>query len=365
MIDLTTLPAMDVAGRADLVRQRFDAIDVDALAITNLTNVRWLTGFTGSNAAALVTADSLMLFTDGRYADQAPAQLDAAGVAAELQIGTDVVAGVEAAVAAGARLGLEADHATWQTQRRLASDERTLVPVVGELVELRSRKDAGEIARIRAAAAVADATLAEVAPTMADGPTEREIALALDSGMRRRGATAAAYETIVASGPNGALPHARPTDRAIGRGDLIVIDVGALVDGYRSDMTRTFVIGEPTPAQERQLEVVRESQAAGAAAVAAGVPASAVDAACREVIADAGWEDRFTHGTGHGVGLDIHEQPRLNRVSRDTLQAGQLVTVEPGVYLAGEGGVRWEDLLLVTDDGADCLSGAPKEPVIA
>lgn len=365
MIDFTALPAMEVGSRSDLVRSRFDTMQVDALAVTNLTNVRWLTGFTGSNAAALVTADSLVLFTDGRYADQAPAQLEAAGVTADLRIGTDVVAAIDRAAPSGLRLGLEADHATWQIQQRLAVDDRVLVPVVGELVELRSRKDPGEVARIRAAAAVADATLAEVAPTMVDRPTEREIALALDTGMRRRGATDAAYETIVASGPNGALPHARPTDRVIERGDLIVIDVGALVDGYRSDMTRTFVIGEPTTEQERQLDVVRESQAAGAAAVAAGVAASAVDAACRAVIADAGWEDRFTHGTGHGVGLDIHEQPRLNRISSDTLQAGQLVTVEPGVYLTGEGGVRWEDLLLVTDDGADCLSGAPKEPVLA
>lgn len=365
MIDLAALPAMDVASRADLVRSRFDAMEVDALAVTNLTNVRWLTGFTGSNAAVLVTSDALVLFTDGRYADQAPAQLADAAVAAEIEIGTDVVAAIGRAAVDGARLGLEADHATWQTQQRLVADGRTLVPVVGELVELRSCKDAGEVARIRAAAAIADATLAEVAPTMADGPTERDLALALDSGMRARGATGAAYETIVASGPNGALPHARPTDRVISVGDLIVIDVGALVDGYRSDMTRTFVIGEPTPDQHRQLEVVRESQAAGSAAVAAGVAAQDVDGACRAVIADAGWEDRFTHGTGHGVGLDIHEQPRLNRVSNDTLQSGQLVTVEPGVYLPGEGGVRWEDLLLVTDDGADCLSGAPKDPVIA
>ncbi|MEM7287809.1 MAG: aminopeptidase P family protein [Actinomycetota bacterium] len=365
MIDLAALPGMDVAARADLVRSRFDAMEVDALAVTNLTNVRWLTGFTGSNGAVLVTSDSLSLFTDGRYADQAPTQLAAAGVSAELEIGTDVVAAIDRAAGEGVRLGLEADHATWQVQQRLDTAGRSLVPVVGELVELRSRKDVGEIARIRAAAAIADETLAEVAPTMADRPTEREIALALDGGMRRRGATGAAYETIVASGPNGALPHARPTDRVIEAGDLIVIDVGALVDGYRSDMTRTFVIGQPTTEQDRQLEVVRESQAAGAATVAAGVAATEVDAACRAVIAEAGWEDRFTHGTGHGVGLDIHEQPRLNRISRDTLQAGQLVTVEPGVYLPGRGGVRWEDLLLVTDSGADCLSGAPKEPVIA
>lgn len=365
MIDLAALPPMDVAARADRVRARFDSLQVDALVITNLTNVRWLTGFTGSNAAVLLTGDGLALFTDGRYEDQAPAQLAEAGVVADLQIGTDVVAAADEAVAGGVRLGLEADHATWQIQQRLVSEDRTLVAVVGELVELRSRKDAGEVARVRAAAAVADAALAEVAPSMADRPTEREVALALDMGMRRRGATAAAYETIVASGPNGALPHARPTDRVIERGDLVVIDVGALVDGYRSDMTRTFVIGEPTAHQERQLEVVRASQAAGAAAVAAGVAASAVDTACREVIAAAGWEDRFTHGTGHGVGLDIHEQPRLNRISTDTLETGQLVTVEPGVYLPGDGGVRWEDLLLVTDDGADCLSGAPKDPVIA
>lgn len=360
MLDLAP---MQVAERARRTRDRFADLQIDALAVTNLMNVRWLSGFTGSNAAVLLTDDAMTLFTDGRYADQAPAQLEAAGVEAEVVIGTDVIAGLDR-TADAARLGLEADHITWAQQQRLAGDDRTLVAVSGELVELRSVKDAGELSRIRAAAAITDATLAEVAATLADRPTERDVSLALDTGMRARGATGPAYETIVASGPNGALPHARPTDRTIEPGDLVVIDVGALVDGYRSDMTRTYIVGDPTDDQLRQLEVVRESQAAGAAAVAAGVAARDVDAACRAVIADAGWEDRFTHGTGHGVGLDIHEQPRVNKITKDILVAGQLVTVEPGVYLPGEGGVRWEDLLHVTADGAECLSGTPKDPIV-
>ena len=360
---MSDLAPMNVAVRAGRVRDRFDELGVDALAVTNLTNVRWLTGFTGSNAAVLLSGDSLTLFTDGRYGDQAPVQLEEAGVDGGVIIGTDVVAGLDRAADAN-RLGLEADNITWAQQQRLAKDDRELVAVSGELVELRSVKDEGELSRIRAAAAITDATLAEVAPTLAARPTERDVALALDTGMRSRGATGPAYETIVASGPNGALPHARPTDRTIEPGDLVVIDVGALVDGYRSDMTRTYIVGEPTAEQLRQLEVVRESQAAGAAVVAAGVAARDVDTACRAVIADAGWEDRFTHGTGHGVGLDIHEQPRLNKITKDVLAAGQLVTVEPGVYLPGEGGVRWEDLLHVTGDGAESLSGTPKDPVI-
>lgn len=360
----TGLVAMAVAPRVDRVRACLADRGLDAIVVSDLSSIRWLTGFTGSNALVVVTAETMTLFTDGRYADQAPAQMDAAGVTADLVIGTDTVAGAVKRCSGLRRLGLEADTVTWAAQQRFVETGAELVPLTGLLVGLRSRKDDGELSRVRAAAAIADATLADVAPMMTERPTERDVGLALDHGMRRRGATAAAYETIVAAGPNGALPHARPTDRTIERGDLVVIDVGALVDGYRSDMTRTFVIGEPSREQQRQLDVVREAQAAGAAAVAAGVEARAVDAACREVIAAAGWADYFTHGTGHGVGIDIHEQPRINRQTADVLEAGQVVTVEPGVYLPGVGGVRWEDLLHVTPDGAEVLSGSPKDPLL-
>jgi Xaa-Pro aminopeptidase len=192
------------------------------------------------------------------------------------------------------------------------------------------------------------------------GISEREFALELETEMRRRGADGPSFETIVGSGPNGAKPHARPTDRVIEPGDLVVLDFGALVDGYHSDISRTVCVGEPTPTQLRMLEVVTASQAAGVGAVAAGVGAAEVDRVCRDVIADAGWGDAFVHGTGHGVGLDIHEAPRVGSSSDATLAAGHVVTVEPGVYLPEHGGVRVEDTLLVTADGARALTRSPK-----
>jgi len=360
------LPALDVEARSARVRAFLETQGLDALAVTTLTNVRWLTGFTGSNGAALITDAELVLITDGRYADQAPTELEAAGVGADVLVMTDPVGGILEAAATCTRLGLEADNISWADQRRLAEQAGALelVPTTDALVALRATKDSGELARIRAAAAITDATLASVRPMLAESPTERDIAFALDQGLRLRGATSPAYETIVASGPNGALPHGRPSERRVQEADLIVIDVGAVVDGYRSDMTRTFVVGEPTAAQQRQLDVVLEAQRAGVATVKAGVDAKTVDAACRDVITDAGWADAFTHGTGHGVGLDIHERPRVNSRTSDVLEAGMVVTVEPGVYLPGIGGVRWEDLLSVTDAGAEVLTTSAKQPVV-
>jgi Xaa-Pro aminopeptidase len=202
-----------------------------------------------------------------------------------------------------------------------------------------------------------------VLPLLAGGATELDVAAELDHRMRRLGASGSAFETIVAAGPNGALPHARPTGRPVAEGDLVVIDVGATVDGYRSDMTRTYVVGEPTPDQRRHLDVVAEAQAAGVAAVAPGVAAADVDAACRDVIDAAGWGAAFVHGTGHGVGLDIHEGPRVAATSAATLDVGHVVTVEPGVYLPGTGGVRVEDTVVVTAGGRRPLTLAPKDPI--
>jgi len=219
------------------------------------------------------------------------------------------------------------------------------------------------VARIEAACAIADAALAEVAPMLEDGPTEQAFALALDTEMRRQGADDISFDTIVAAGPNGSRPHHSPSDRGIERGDLVVIDFGALVDGYHSDMTRTIAVGGPAALDEtqtRMLEVVRASQAAGVAAVAAGVSTKEVDAACRSVIAEAGWGDAFVHGTGHGVGLDIHEEPRVSTVTDAMLAPGHVVTVEPGVYLPGHGGVRIEDTVVVTRSGCRTLTRAPK-----
>ncbi|HYI62087.1 MAG TPA: aminopeptidase P family protein [Acidimicrobiales bacterium] len=366
------LAPMDVAGRADRVRARFgeaggdDGPGIDALLVTDLTNVRYLTGFTGSAARLLVTADRLLLVTDGRYAVQAPDEVAASGVDVAVEVaGTqaDQDAILAGAVPPGARLGLEAASVTWAAQRRYAQDPWAgdLVPTTDVVEAVRLVKDAGEVDRLARAAAIADAALAAIAPRLVDRPTEAEVGLALDVEMRRLGADGVSFETIVASGPNGARPHHHPGPRTITDGDLVVIDFGALVDGYHSDMTRTFAPGGISPTQERMVQVVRDAQAAGVAAVRAGVEARAVDATCRDLIEAAGWGEAFGHGTGHGVGLVIHEEPRVSRTSTARLATGHVVTVEPGVYLPDHGGVRIEDTVVVTDDGCRPLTLAPKD----
>lgn len=361
---------MDVASRIPRLRERFGDAGCDALVVTALTNVRYLTGFTGSSALVVVRATDALLLTDGRYATQAAEELGAAGVDADVVIGNQAAQQEAAsAIASGIRrLGLEAAHVSWSRQRSFARDwfpAAELVPTETLVEGLRLVKDDGELARMDRAAEVADEAFSAVVGGLTEGATEREVALALEVEMRRRGATGPAFETIVAAGTNGAKPHARPTDRPIAAGDLVVIDMGAMVDGYRSDMTRTVCLGEPASVTlRRAAEVVEKSQAAGVASVRAGVSARDVDAACRGVIAAAGWGDAFVHGTGHGVGLEIHEAPSVAATSTATLAVGVVVTVEPGVYLPDVGGVRIEDTVVVTADGCRSLTRSPKDVVI-
>jgi Xaa-Pro aminopeptidase len=365
------LPPVDVAARTPRLRERFAAAGVDALLVTRLPNVRYLTGFTGSAAILLVRGDDAVFVSDGRYAEQATEQLGAAGVDAEVVIRPSQAGQREALTAAAAgigRLGLEAHGVTWAQQRAF---EREWFPdaelvATEQLVEgLRRVKDAAEVARIRAACAIADEALAAVAPSFGERPTEQDIALALEHEMRRRGASGVSFDPIVASGPNGAKPHARPSERRVQPHELVVIDFGCIVDGYCSDMTRTVSVGDPGTDARRVYDVVLASQQAGRDAVRAGADCAAVDRACREVIEAAGWGDAFVHGTGHGVGLEIHEAPRVAATARDTLGSGDVVTVEPGVYLPGVGGVRIEDTVVVTDEGADALTASPKELVLS
>ncbi len=345
------------------------AAGADTLLVTNLTNVRYLTGFTGSAGQLLVTPDIAVLVTDGRYATQSVEQLTAAGAVADVVIGSVAEQRTALQAAAGSGIiGLEADHATWNQSRQFAElfADATLTPTSGLVEELRRIKDAGELDRIGRAAQIADEALAATLPRLLELPTEREFALELDFAMRRLGADDVSFETIVAAGPNGAKPHARPSSRRISAGELVVIDFGALVDGYHSDMTRTVCIGEPATSRLAEIvEIVHAAQAAGVDAVGVDVPAASVDEACRTPIAAAGYGTHFVHGTGHGVGLDIHEYPLLNQVSAASLAAGFVVTVEPGVYLPDEGGVRIEDSVIVTADGCRRLTNAPKDLVIA
>jgi len=363
------LPEITVTGRLDRLRAAFDEHEIDALVVTTLPNVRYLTGFSGSAAVLIVTQDLAVLTTDGRYRTQSAEQVQRAGAA-----GVDIAIGAgteqrQAALAAleavdAGRIGLEAGNVTWSGQRSwadlLGGDK--LVPTTNAVEALRERKDTAEIARMERAAAIADAALFEVLPLMSQGVTEEHFALELDTAMRRGGAESTAFETIVAAGENSAKPHHHPGSRRINGGDPVVVDFGATFDGYRSDMTRTFCVdAEPQGELARIFEVVQTSQAAGAAAVRPGIAAKEVDDICRRIITDAGWAERFEHGTGHGVGLDIHEAPTVSQLGTAILAPGFVVTVEPGVYVPGHGGVRVEDTLVVTEDGARPLTRFTKD----
>lgn len=367
-IDGVVLPTMDVSLRLGRLRAVMADAGCEALVVTSRTNIRYLTGFTGSAGLLLVTPDGNVLLTDGRYTTQAAEQVAASGAQVTIEIGSgpgqrELATGLVGGTAL--RLGLEAAHVSWAAQRTYAADwfpAASLVPTVGLVESLRRAKDPGELARMALAAQIADEALAAVRPLLADEPTEADFGRGLDDMMRRLGASGPSFETIVASGPNGAKPHHRPSTRRIQPGEPVVIDFGAVVDGYCSDMTRTVWIGELSdPELRRAVEVVTISQAAGVAAVGSGVACADIDGACRAVITEAGWAERFVHGTGHGVGLDIHEAPSVAASSTDTLLVGHVVTVEPGVYLPGRGGVRVEDTVVVTDEGCYPLTSTPKD----
>ncbi|ADB51479.1 M24 family metallopeptidase [Conexibacter woesei] len=355
--------AAGAAARADRISAALPERELDALLITDLVNVRYLTGYTGSNGLAVVGAgDTRRFVTDFRYVTQAQEQVHGF----ERVIGeTDLLGEVEGALPQGdVRLGYEDQHVSVRTRERLREllPERVELVAAGGIVEdLRLVKDASEIERIRAAAILADSALTRVLQDGLVGRVEREVALALEYELRRLGAQRPSFDTIVAHAGHGALPHATPRDVPIASGSLVVIDWGAELDGYCSDCTRTFAAGEPSDHAREIYELVARAQLAGLAAVGPGVLARDADAAARDVIAAAGHGDEFGHSLGHGVGVEIHEAPRLSRTSRATLAPGNVVTVEPGVYLPGELGVRIEDLVVVTDDGHDVLNTLPKD----
>jgi Xaa-Pro aminopeptidase len=370
MKTVTGLAPLQVSGRLDRLRARFAELGVDALLVTFLPNVRYLTGFTGSAAMLLVLLDDAVLVSDGRYGEQARKQLSEAGVDVRVEIRTTMAEqrAVLASVASGAghgaiRIGLEDHDVSWAQQRDFTETfgAAELVPAGGAIEELRRVKDDGEIDRIAAACAIADEAFASLLPRFAEGPTEREFALALEFAMRERGASHMSFDPIIAAGPNGAMPHSRPSDRPIGRNELIVCDFGCVVDGYCSDMTRTVSVGDPGPDARRLYDLVLASQQAGRDAVAFGIECGEIDRACRDIISDAGYGEAFSHGTGHGVGLEIHEAPRVASTATGTLLVGDVVTVEPGVYLPGVGGVRIEDTVVVTATGSRPLTHTPKD----
>ena len=346
-------------SRADRLAERLAERELDALVVTNLVNVRYLTGYTGSNGAAVVGAEQRVFFTDFRYMSQVAEQVQGFE---RLKGERDLLGDV--AQRLSGRVGFEDGTMTVRAFERLkglVGDGAELVFGGNPVEELRAVKDADEVAAIREAAKLADAALERVLENGLAGRAEREVALELETEMRRLGAEEPSFGSIVASGPHGALPHAEPRDRPIERGVLVTIDWGARLDGYCSDCTRTFATGELSGEAAQVYELVRDAQQRAEDAVAAGAGGREVDAVAREVIGAAGHGDHYGHGLGHGVGLEVHESPRLAPTSEDTLVAGNVVTVEPGVYLPGHLGVRIENLVVVTEDGREVLSGVGKE----
>jgi len=335
-----------------------------ALIVQGEANLRYLTGYTGSNGLALVGAGGEdRFFTDFRYAAQIEQELEP-GFEPEIAEAGELLEALGARLPAG-RVGF--DDRTTSVRRRarlgeLAGDRVELVAAAGLVEDLRAVKDEDEIALIAAAARLTDGIYEWLLERGLGGRTERELAIALEHEMRVRGASGPSFASIVASGAAGALPHAKPRDVAIERGTLVTLDIGSLVDGYCSDCTRTFAVGEPSAHAREIYALVLAAQLEGLAAVAPGRSGREVDAQARAVIAAAGHAEHYGHGLGHGVGIEIHEAPRMARTAADAeLRSGNVVTVEPGVYLPGELGVRIEDLVVVRDGGAQILSSVTKE----
>jgi Xaa-Pro aminopeptidase len=351
--------------RQAAVRAALRAEGVDAVLITHLPNIRYLTGFTGSAALLLVGGAAATLITDFRYAVQAPAE---AGSAAEVEVDQksvwDRLGRVLAAAPAGT-LGIEAQALTVADAERLSGLTRArLVPTQGMVERLRAVKSPEEVTAIRAAASLAQEALAEVLPGIRPGLTEREIGAALEGALRRRGSEWHPFPTIVASGPRAALPHARTSSRAVLPGEWLLLDFGAQVDGYCADLTRTLVVGARADERQRTVyELVRSAQRRALDHLRAGMTGREADALARDVIAARGFGEAFGHSLGHGLGLEVHEAPRLAPTVEGTLPAHAVVTVEPGIYLPGWGGVRLEDDVHLGPDGAEILSDGRTELV--
>jgi Xaa-Pro aminopeptidase len=352
-----------VSGRAERLIETLPEAGVGALLVTAPPNVRYLTGYTGSNGVAVIGADVSTFITDFRYVEQAAEEVDPSF---ERRIAPyDLLE--ELAETLGETplaLGFEDTHVSVRDHARLSAlvgDQVRLVGVAGLVERLRAVKEPAEVERIRAAAQLADAAFQTLLEQGLTGRTERDVANALGQAMLELGAQRPAFDTIVAAGPHGALPHASPRDVLIGPGEVVVVDWGAELDGYCSDCTRTVATGDPGTEVRDVYQLVRSAQLAGLAAVRGGAAGRDVDAVARAVIEAAGHGAHFGHGLGHGVGIEIHESPRLSRRSQDELAAGNVATVEPGVYLPGRFGVRIEDLVVVVDDGREVLTSITKE----
>jgi Xaa-Pro aminopeptidase len=353
---------VDHLRRRNLLARRCAELGVDALLVTKLANVSYLTGFSGSSATLLLCPAESVFFTDGRYDEQSRHEVPDLTRVASMESLPQAIPDHLRRLRVG-RLGFEREAVTVaQLERWQEKFEGVELDGVGEEVErLRWSKDAEELALLRSAQEATDGAFEDILDLLVVGITERQAAAQLELAMARHGGDGLSFDPIVAFGEHAAEPHHGPCHRALAEGDVIKMDFGAMVGGYHTDMTRTVAFGEPAPELRKVHDVVAAAQQAGIDALRPGVTAGDVDRLARSVIEDAGYGDRFTHGLGHGVGLEVHEGPSLRRDGDDVLPAGAVVTVEPGVYLPGMGGVRIEDAVEVSADGASVLGASTRE----
>ena len=352
-------------SRLDKLRAGLGPAGIDALIVSRIENVRYLSGFTGSTAALLVTPVEAVLVTDSRYAEQAAAE--SPDFAIEVAPGVATVLATQTAVRMGARrTGFEADGVSYDLWESMMGGlphghDAVLIPCRGQVERLRIVKSSEELALLQKAVDITSAAFEQTLCLVRPGAVERELALEIEFRMKQAGAEELSFDLIVASGPRSSLPHGRASDRVVGAGEFIVFDIGARFRGYHSDMTRTVFTGTPGVADRTIYETVLASQLAGIDRVAPGAPCREVDQAARGYIERTGHAGRFGHGTGHGVGLCVHEAPRVGPLSEEVLAPGMVVTVEPGIYIPGAGGVRIEDMVVVTSDGHRVMTPTPKD----
>jgi Xaa-Pro aminopeptidase len=352
--------------RLERLRELLEAQQLEAVIVSQGENRRYLSGFTGTDGTLFVSGDRAALITDFRFTEQASREAPLFEILEVIpdKLGTELSRLVGETVAK--RVGFEGNHVSFAVHRdwlELAKGYE-LVPVQGLVEGLRAIKDEQELELIRRAAAIGDGAVTHVRQMLRPGMTEREVAWELEVYMRTHGAEAVGFDFIVASGPNGAMPHATVTDRALEQGEPIILDLGARVEGYRSDLTRTLVLGKPDERFDELYYLVLDAQMKALAGIKPGMTGREADALARDVITARGYGKRFGHGLGHSVGLAVHEDPKMGRQSMAILQPGNTMTVEPGIYITGWGGVRIEDLVVVTESGVDVLSKAGKGPIV-
>lgn len=353
---------MQTVPRLSKLRQALETQNFEAFVSFFPPDNEYLSGFRGTTSALIVTADTALLLCDFRYTEQAASQ--AQGVEVHEVAGTiETRAGERLKELGLRRVGFEPVVTTvHQASTVQAAFERELMPHNNLVAGLRMRKDADEISRIRAASELAEGAMLDLCSDLHEGITERAFAAKLEYEFKRRGAQGASFAPIVLFGSRSSLPHGMPGDRQLAPGDIVLLDLGCILDSYCSDLTRTFVFANiPGTWFDDIYGITEAAQRAALAAVRSGVPCKEVDAVARDMIRDAGYGDAFGHGLGHGVGLEIHEAPRLNMQSEAVLESGMIITIEPGIYLAGQGGVRIEDLAVVTDAGCEVFTRSPKE----